>query len=152
LGVGDRLHVVPYVEADLVPRYLESATVGVSSLLRSPNHDVAVTNKFCEYLAAGLPIVTSDTPAQATLVRDLGLGAVYTAGDPSSLAAALHDVLREAQSLHERIAGDAALRFRFSWAAQADVVRTVYDELLGGLPDQAWHEDVLHLTGSLGAR
>jgi glycosyltransferase involved in cell wall biosynthesis len=152
LGVGDRLHIVPYVEADLVPMYLESATVGVSSLLRAPNHDIAVTNKFCEYLAAGLPIVTSDTPAQATLVRDLGLGAVYTAGDPRSLAAALHNVLPEAESLRERITGDAALRFRFSWPAQAEVVRTVYDELLAGLPDEAWRDDALHLTGSLGAR
>jgi glycosyltransferase involved in cell wall biosynthesis len=53
--------------------------------LSAPNHDIAVTNKFCEYLAAGLPIVTSDTLARATLVRELGLGVVYTAGDPHSL-------------------------------------------------------------------
>ena len=152
LGVGDRMHVVPYVDADLVPAYLASATVGVSSLLRAPNHDIAVTNKFCEYLAAGLPIVTSDTPAQATLVRELGLGAVYTAGDPDSLADAVFHVLRNADLMRERIAGDPGLRSRFSWAGQAEVVRTVYDELLAGLPDVAWQERALHLTGSLGAR
>lgn len=57
----------------------------LSAPARAPNHDIAVTNKFCEYLAAGLPIVTSDTLARATLVRELGLGVVYTAGDPHSL-------------------------------------------------------------------
>jgi glycosyltransferase involved in cell wall biosynthesis len=129
LGVGDRMHVVPDVDADLVPAYLASATVGVSSLLRAPNHDIAVTNKFCEYLAAGLPIVTSDTPAQA-----------------------VRDVLRSADLLRERIAGDPGPRSRFSWAGQAEVVRAVYDELLAGLPDAAWQERALHLSGSLDAR
>jgi len=38
-----------------------------------------------EFIAAGLPIVTSDTPARATLVRELGPGAEYMAGDPYSL-------------------------------------------------------------------
>lgn len=152
LGVAERVHVVPYVEADLVPLYLRSATIGVSSLLRAPNHDIAVTNKFCEYLAAGLPIITSDTPAQAELVRDLKLGGVYRAGDAADLAATVRTVLADLDTVRARITGDDDLRNRFSWAAQADVVRSMYDELLGGLPAQAWRDNALHLTGSLGAR
>ena len=152
LGVEDRVHVVPYVEADLVPLYFASATIGVSSLLRAPNHDIAVTNKFCEYLAAGLPIVTSDTPAQAQLVRELDLGAVYPAGDPSALAAAVRETLARREELRTRILQDAELRHRFSWAAQAETVRAIYQELLGPLPDRAWRADAMRLTGSLGTR
>jgi glycosyltransferase involved in cell wall biosynthesis len=120
-------------------------------LLRAPNHDIAVTNKFCEYIAAGLPIVTSDTPAQADLVRRLQLGAVYTAGDPASLAEAVQDVLQRRHVLTARVASDADLRNRFSWRAQAETVRKIYDELLGGLPDEAWHERALHIDGLLRA-
>jgi glycosyltransferase involved in cell wall biosynthesis len=152
LGVRDRIHVATYVDSDLVPLYLTSATVGVISLLRAPNHDIAVTNKFCEYIAAGLPIVTSDTPAQAELVRDLGLGAVYTAGSAAELASAVRDVLVRRGELRRRIAGDHELRDRFSWRAQADTVRTIYSELLGGLPDEAWKEDALHISDLLGRR
>jgi glycosyltransferase involved in cell wall biosynthesis len=151
LGVAERVHTAPYVSPDLVPLYFESATIGVTSLLRAPNHDIAVTNKFCEYIAAGLPIVTSDTPAQADLVRRLELGAVYTAGDPASLADAVRDVLQRRRDLTARIAGDADLRNRFSWRAQAETVRKIYDELLGGLPDEAWHEQALHVDGLLRA-
>jgi glycosyltransferase involved in cell wall biosynthesis len=151
LGVAERVHTAPYVSPDLVPLYFASATIGVTSLLRAPNHDVAVTNKFCEYIAAGLPIVTSDTPAQADLVRRLELGAVYTAGDPASLAEAVQDVLQRRQDLTARIAGDPDLRNRFSWRAQAETVRKIYDELLGGLPDEAWHEQALHVEGLLRA-
>jgi hypothetical protein len=42
------------------------------------------------------------------------------------------------------------LRDRFSWRAQADKVRTIYGELLGELPDEAWKEDALHVGDLLG--
>jgi glycosyltransferase involved in cell wall biosynthesis len=141
LGVGDRFHLAPYVDPELVPSYIRPATVGISPLLRAPNHDIAVTNKFCEYIAAGLPIVTSDTPAQAELVRDLDLGAVHVAGDVDDCARAIRAVLADRDRLARRISSDAELRHRFSWAAQAETLRTVYDELLGKLPEQAWASD-----------
>ena len=48
-----------------------SATVGISPLLRAPNHDIAVTNKFCEYIAAGIADRHRAThPAQADLVTN----------------------------------------------------------------------------------
>lgn len=134
LGVGDRVHLADYVPAHDVPHYFSDASVGLSTLLHSPNHDVALTNKFCEYLQAGLPIVTSDTPAQAALVAQLDLGAVYPAGDAVALAAAVRDVLADGDRLRARIAGDAALRHRFSWPAQVDVLRGFYAGLLG-VPD-----------------
>lgn len=130
LGVADRVHLADYVAAHDVPRYFADATIGLSTLLHSPNHDVALTNKFCEYLQAGLPIVTSDTPAQARLVSELDLGAVYPAGDAAGLARAVRDVLADRDRLRARIADDAELRHRFSWAAQVDVLRGLYAGLL----------------------
>jgi len=129
LGVADRVHLADYVEPQDVPHYFSDATVGLSTLLHSPNHDVALTNKFCEYLQAGLPIITSDTPAQADLVRELGLGAVYPAGDAEALASAVRAVLADGSRLRARIADDADLRYRFSWPAQVDVLRSFYAEL-----------------------
>ncbi len=138
LGVGDRVHLAPFVAAEVVPLYLRSATVGLSPLLHAPNHDIAVTNKFCEYLAAGLPIITTDTPAQADLVKELDLGAVYAAGDVDDLVRAVRTVLADRDRIAGRIAGDPELRHRFSWAAQAEVIRSVYAEVMGRLPDAAW--------------
>jgi glycosyltransferase involved in cell wall biosynthesis len=145
LGVDERLHLAPFVDPELVPSYIRSATAGISPLLRAPNHDIAVTNKFCEYIAAGLPIVTSDTPAQANLVRDLDLGAVYVAGNVADCTRAIRAVLADRNRLARRIVTDAELRHRFSWAAQAETLRMVYDELLGKLPEQAWSADATKL-------
>ncbi|MFF0338341.1 glycosyltransferase [Kribbella sp. NPDC004875] len=141
LGVADRVHLAPFVPAEVVPLYLRSASIGLSPLLHAPNHDIAVTNKFCEYIAAGLPIITSDTPAQADLVKDLDLGAVYPAGDVDGLVQAILSVLADRDRIAKRIAGDPALRHRFSWSAQAEVIRSVYADVLGHLPDAAWAAD-----------
>jgi glycosyltransferase involved in cell wall biosynthesis len=146
LGVADRFHVLPYVEPGLVPDYIRSATLGISPLLRSGNHDVALTNKFCEYVAAGLPIVTSDTPVQAQLVRELGLGTVHRANDVPDFVRAVEEALADHDKLSERIRGDEKLRHRFSWAAQAEVVRDVYTDVLGALPSQAWQEGATHIS------
>ncbi|QOR69775.1 glycosyltransferase family 4 protein [Ruania alkalisoli] len=145
LGVLDRFHVAPFVPAELVTHYFRSATIGLSTLLHAPNHDVALTNKFCEYLLAGLPIITSDTPAQAEIVRERSLGDVYAAGDVADLVRAVTDLLPRVGEVRDRILGDAALLHEFSWAAQAETIRSVYDELLGGLPERAWAEGVTNL-------
>lgn len=146
LGVVDRFHVLPYVEPGLVPDYIRSATLGLSPLLRSGNHDVALTNKFCEYIAAGLPIVTSDTPVQAQLVRDLGLGTVHRANDVAEFVRAVEQALTDHDRLAKRIREDEKLRHRFSWAGQAEIVRDVYTEVLGPLPSQAWQERATHIS------
>ena len=131
LGVADRFHVVPFVDPELVPLYLKSATIGLSPLLRAPNHDIAITNKFCEYIAAGLPIVSSDTPAQAELINNLDLGAVHRAGDVKDFARAVREVLGDHPRLVKRIREDESLPHRFSWSAQAKVIRDVYESVLG---------------------
>ncbi|MDR2372790.1 MAG: glycosyltransferase family 4 protein [Bifidobacteriaceae bacterium] len=128
-GVADRLHLVPFVDHDQVAAYFESADLGLSPLLHTINHDVALTNKFCEYLQAGLPIVTSDTPEQARLVTELDLGAVHRAGDAADLARAAAETFDRLAELKARIAGDSELRHRFSWAAQVPVLERVYREV-----------------------
>lgn len=146
LGVDDRVHFLPFVDPELVPAYVKSATIGLSPLLHAPNHDIAVTNKFCEYIAAGVPIVTSDTPAQADLVRELDLGAVHVAGDVDDFTRAVREVLADRDRLAKRIETDPDLRHRFSWAAQAEVIRDVYADLLGELPKRAWEDGATKVT------
>ncbi|MBZ2196450.1 glycosyltransferase family 4 protein [Occultella gossypii] len=146
LGVLDRFHVAPFVRPEYVTHYFRRVTIGLSTLLHAPNHDVALTNKFCEYLLAGIPIITSDTPAQADIVAARGLGGVYIAGDVEDLVRAVRELLPRVNEVRDRIAGDAALRHEFSWAAQVETIRDVYADLLGALPEQAWTADATKIT------
>ena len=133
LGCANRYHEVGFVDPAQVVTYFESATVGITPLLHAGNHDWALTNKFCEYVVAGLPVVTSDTEVQARLVEDLAIGTVFVAGDVPGCAAAVREVLADLERYRSPLADDA-VRLRFSWPAQADVLLELYRELLGPLP------------------
>jgi glycosyltransferase involved in cell wall biosynthesis len=128
-GVADRLHLVPFVEPEQVVAYLTGCDLGVSPLLHAPNHDWALTNKFFEYVQAGLPVITSDTPVQAELVDALGIGSVFRAGDVADCAAAIRTGLDQRVALRAVVA-DPGLRRRLSWAHQAEALLELYRELL----------------------
>ncbi|XKH56000.1 glycosyltransferase family 4 protein [Citricoccus nitrophenolicus] len=93
LGVTGRVHLKDYVPSSSVTWYIESATGGISPLLSTPAHQLAIATKISEYVQAGLPVIVSDMKAQAAFVRDHAIGTVYAAGDPTDLAAAIHRLL-----------------------------------------------------------
>jgi len=77
------------------------------------NRSLTLGNKIFTYLAAGVPVILSRTPAQVRLERDLGDAAFgYECGDASGLAAIL-----------TCLAADAGLRGRARAAARAVAAR-----------------------------
>lgn len=130
-GVRDRVHVVPYVEPHQVSTYLRTADVGIHPLLRSGNAELALPNKIFEYMHAGLPMVVSDMPSMAGVVREHGWGEVFAVDDHEALAAALGRVLAAPRAYEEGLC-DPRLREKFSWERQAQTLIGVYDRLLFG--------------------
>ena len=51
---------------------------------------------------------------------------------------AVWTVLADRDRIAKRIADDPRLQHRFSWAAQAEVIRSVYADVMGTLPAAAW--------------
>ncbi len=112
LGLADRVHRVPAVAlADLLA-ITAQADVGVSLLQDTcENHRLALPNKVFEYLTAGLPVVVSDLPEIAGLVRTYGVGQAVAQDDPAAIGAGLRAVLAART--------DAGLRARVAAASRA---------------------------------
>lgn len=134
LGCRDRVHVVPFVAPDEVSSYLRTASLGVHPLLRSGNAELALPNKLFEYLHAGLPMVVSDMPSMADMVRRHGWGEVFSVGQPQSLAEAVRRVLADPSSYVLGL-NDAQVRERFSWERQAGTLMRTYDHLIARAAD-----------------
>lgn len=134
LGVGDRLHLLDPVAPAQVSAFLKTADVGVHPLVHFGGHEFSLPNKLFEYLHAGLPLVVSDCRALARFVRENEVGAVFTAEDPASCAAAMRDVLGRRDALAQRIVSDRGLLEPYGWERQAASLRGLYRELLGS-PD-----------------
>ena len=86
------------------------------------NRRVCLPNKIFTYLAAGVPVVMSRTPAQAALAEDLGsAAATYECGDVDGLAAALRHCAADAERRRvSRCAARAAAERRWHWEHPAD--------------------------------
>ena len=57
------------------------------------NHRLTTPNKLFEAMAAGVPVVASDLPGMATIVRATGCGLLCDPADPASIATALRAIL-----------------------------------------------------------
>lgn len=128
-GVDSRVHLVAPAEPAHVCSYLSGADIGVHTMLRCGNHDIALPNKLFEYLFSGLPMVVSDVPALASFVESGGYGRSFTAGDSREFALAVRRVLADLPG-HRAAAQDPSLVETYAWETQAEALLDTYRCLL----------------------
>ena len=134
LDIAHRVHLVPYVSVEEVPAYLREASVGVHPLLHYPNAEIALPNKIFEYAQARIPVVVSDCQAQAEFVKQWGFGEVFSADEPSELAATVTRVLADRERYRAALTDEALSQL--SWEGQEAALLEVY-ERLGDRPAEA---------------
>lgn len=148
-GLGPADHRVMKVPHHIVGRYLCAADVALLLRRRSLVNSVASPVKFAEYLASGLPVITSPFIGDySAMVRDQQLGVLVDPDDESTWPAGI--------SAATRMAADPAVRARcrltarrlLSWdvvgesvmAALRDVRRPARGRQAGGSVNQHVHQ------------
>ncbi len=124
-----RIHRIPPVSPDEVVWFAAGADVGLSLTEDSClNHRFCLPNKVFESLVAGVPVLCSDLPDQANLIR--GYGAGWTVG--ASIEAlvrrlteiSIDDARRIRSDLRDRVA-------ELGWDREAERLVDLYRRLLG---------------------
>jgi len=125
LGVGDRVHVHPYVPEWYVSTFSSDATSGVIPILHYPNHEISLVTKYFEYLHARIPIIVSDVKTMAEEVLLQGNGLVFTAG----LAEELADCFIQISAERARFTGaiTESMLDEYSWERQGDKLVAAHD-------------------------
>ena len=107
-----------------------------------PHHATAlwnstIPNKLFDYMAAGLPVVTSDAAPAARIVRESGAGEVFRARDAYALAQAI-GALRDADARQRRgEAGRRAVRERHNWERDTAELLRALDAAMARTPGAA---------------
>jgi glycosyltransferase involved in cell wall biosynthesis len=130
LGIAGRLRWLPTLsEAELV------AVVQAARALLQPSLVEGFGIPALEAMAAGCPVIASDTPALVEVLGGAGLHAAV--GDAASLAAAINQL--RSDSLREELRARGFERARaFSWDVAARQTLEVYREALAAAPDEAY--------------
>jgi glycosyltransferase involved in cell wall biosynthesis len=124
----EHLGVVDHSE---VPGLLERASVAWIPLRRHGNYDRAVPTKLVEAMAMGRPVVASDLPRMAAIVRSTGCGVVVPHDDPAAHAAAIRDLLEHPDRAREMgEAGRRAFLEGLTFEREARALTSFYAEVL----------------------
>jgi len=150
LGVRGRVHVVPFVDPDEVVTYLSSADVGVHTMLGGYlNHELALPNKYFEYMHARLPMVGTDLEAMGALTRELGIGECFRSGDPVDLARAVRLVLADRARYTAPYVEHPEILDLYTWVRQEAEMVGLYEELIGRPLREGGAPDTPVLTAAL---
>jgi glycosyltransferase involved in cell wall biosynthesis len=128
-----RVHLLPAVPPEDLLVWSASADALVMAIQPTTlNHRYTTPQKLFESMAAGVPVVASDLPGMAPIVRSTGAGVLCDPTSPTSIASAISSVVtapREVRlALRERAL--RAAHDRYNWEAQLGTLFGVYRELL----------------------
>lgn len=128
-----RVDWLGWVDRGRLRELLSQVDVGLVTFLPAPNHVQAYPGKLFEYMAAGVPVVASDFPLWREIVTGAGCGLLVDPADPSSIAAAIEELLADppaAAAMGRR--GRQAVLERYNWEAQMPALVALYDALRPG--------------------
>jgi glycogen synthase len=131
---GGLVHILPAVRPDDLLGWVACADVVAVPIQPSTlNHRLTTPNKLFEAMAAGVPLVASDLPGMAPIVRETGCGLLCDPTDPVDIAAALRTILDAPDE--DRLAfgrrGLDAAHTEYSWDRQSRILLGEYGRLTG---------------------
>ena len=108
--------------------YVKAAKMGLSPLLRNIHHDTTYANKLFQYMAFSKPVIVSDCPAQAKIVKREKCGLVFKAGDASDLANKVLKLLDQKKRGRLAVNARKAVRQRYNFEEAAVGLEELYRE------------------------
>ncbi|HSB03194.1 MAG TPA: glycosyltransferase family 4 protein [Anaerolineales bacterium] len=131
-GLEEWVSWLGWVEYDQIPGLLNNFDIGLVILKPEPRYVAALPVKLFEYMSAGLPILASDFPEIAKIVRESNCGALV---DPEKDPALIVEIVKNWWANPEvpRLLGYngfKAARKKFYWEKTSDQIDGLYRSLL----------------------
>jgi glycosyltransferase involved in cell wall biosynthesis len=130
-GLHQNVKLVPVVSYFDLPTLLNKAAIGLSPLTRAERSILAMPNKFFEFMAFGIPVVTSDLPYQTQIILEQNCGLL---GQPEKIdtfvcqISKLLDDKMYAKNLG--LNGVKAFEDKYNWEAQNNRLLNFYSNIL----------------------
>lgn len=94
---------------------LSAADIGVIPHHATELWNSTIPNKLFDYMAAGLPVISSDTIPCARIIRETQCGVIFHSGDARSMADAIARASAPSELSRMSAAGRSAVRERYNW-------------------------------------
>ncbi|EHR72929.1 glycosyltransferase [Burkholderiales bacterium JOSHI_001] len=141
-----RVHFPGWVDAAAINALMERSLAGLAPYHSEMSFTMSLPNKAIEYLAGGLPVLSTLRGELQTLLRTCGCGITTAEGDPQALAGALRVLLADTQG-RAKMADNARLTYKTQFVAE-----TVYGRLIKHLGLIAMQHRQGRTPGAIAAR
>ena len=146
-----RVVLLPAVPPSELLAWTASADVMVMPIQpTTPNHEFTTPQKLWEAIAAGVPMVASDLPGMADVIRTAGVGVLCDPKSPASIARGIRQLLD--RSPRERAATRAHVlamaHERYNWESQVEALFGLYAELGAVPPAPDWRVSLVASAAS----
>ena len=101
---------------------IQGAMAGLSLLRDLPNYRHSMPTKILEYMANGVPVITTPLPEACRLVEETGAGIVVPFDDPEAVADAVETLSDPAFRQQCSDNGRRAVAERYDWATEAGLM------------------------------
>ena len=118
-----------HVPNEIALRMVAEADVGVVPHHADEAWNTTIPNKLFDYMAAGLPVVSSDAVPAARVVAETGAGEVFRSRDPEDLAAAVTRLFNRSTRARLGAAGQRAIMERYHWERDAARLLAAVEEI-----------------------
>ena len=129
---ADRIHFLPAAPPEEIAGWTASADVSVMPIQPSTlNHRLTTPTRIFDAMGAGVPVVASDLPGMAEIVRETGIGVLVDPTAPSAIAEGIRTIL---DATPERLADYraaclAAARGPYAWERGVERLLALYRSL-----------------------
>ena len=117
---------VPYSKALEI---VEHAHIGLIPHHATESWNTTIPNKLFDYMAAGLPVLSSDAVPCTRVLSETKAGTIFRSRDPGDLASAIIRLLDPATRAAAATAGQQAIRGRYNWEYDTHTLLTVVEAL-----------------------
>lgn len=133
LGVHDHYEIFPNLPPHLLWRICNRARVGWSMQRDVLKQRIALPIKLGEYMAMGLPIVSSDLPYAGEIIREGNCGHLVPADNIEAWAEVTADLLQNTSRARQMGRnGIEAFKERFNWEVGAERLIPYYRKIIKG--------------------
>lgn len=132
-GIGHAVEIIGRVPFERIGEYLSRAAVGWVTWQPVAKNRKNIPTKLFEYMAFGMPVVSSDLPSTRPFVRPGTNGFLVEAADPAAHATALLQILSDPRSaVAMGRAGQQQVAEHFNWRAMEPRLLSFYETVLSG--------------------
>jgi glycosyltransferase involved in cell wall biosynthesis len=126
-GIGGQVQIRERVCWERFQQYLSASRIGIVLLAPCTNHLMSLPVRLGEFMANRLPIIASNYPQIANVVREAGCGILLESCEPHALADAMEYLLthpEEAARMGEN--GRRAVEERYCWERESGALLEFY--------------------------